>query len=477
MHNALGVIALASELSIPFEKITASLQKFEHARRRFEIKYASDRFLLVDDYAHHPTEIRATISAAKSIGRRRLVTMFQPHRFSRTKALRREFGSAFDDANRVVITDVYPASETPIPGISGRAIADEITRHGHRSVSYQPRLEWVHRDVGNMLESGDLVLSLGAGNIHEQLEILAADLVTAEKIKDIIGEDGDVRLYESLTKHTTLRVGGPAQFWVEPRNETALSELIRFCRRDNLPLFVIGRGSNLLVRDGGIRGAVVHPCGGDFDKIEINGVEITAGAGAKLKEVAYAGKAARIGGLEWLEGIPGTVGGGLRMNAGAMGAQTFENVVRVRYLDANGEAHTKTRDELEVHYRNFPLLENNFAVSAVFRGQPAPTEEIVRKLEASQEKRRTSQPAAKSAGCIFKNPDSCPAGKLVDELELKNCRVGKARVSEVHGNFIVNDGGATAAEMLELIEKIKSVARAKRGIELETEVQIVGEPA
>jgi len=222
---------------------------------------------------------------------------------------------------------------------------------------------------------------------------------------------------------------------------------------------------------------VVHPCGGDFDRIEVNGNEIIAGVGAKLKEVAYAGKAAGLGGLEWMEGIPGAVGGGLRMNAGAMGAQTFENIVRVRYLDANGEAHTKTRDELEVHYRNFPLLENNFAVSAVFRGQPAPTEEIVRKLEASQEKRRTSQPAAKSAGCIFKNPNSCPAGKLVDELGLKNSRVGKARVSEVHGNFIVNDGGATAADMLELIERIKSVARAKRGIELETEVQVVGEMA
>jgi len=241
--------------------------------------------------------------------------------------------------------------------------------------------------------------------------------------------------------------------------------------------FVIGRGSNLLVRDGGIRGVVVHPCGGDFDKIKIDGNEISAGVGAKLRQVAYAGKAAGLGGLEWMEGIPGAVGGSLRMNAGAMGAQTFEKVVRVRYLDENGEAHTKGRDELEVHYRNFPLLENNFAVSAVFRGEPAPTEEIVRKLEASQEKRRTTQPAAKSAGCIFKNPDSCPAGKLVDELGLKNSRIGKARVSEVHGNFIVNDGGATAVEMLELIEKIKATARAKRGIELETEVQIVGEPA
>src|SRR6266478_7510404 len=477
VHNALGVIALASELGIPFEEIAASLRKFEHARRRFEIKYASDRFLLVDDYAHHPSELRATLKTARSTRRKRILTMFQPHRFSRTKALCHKFGGAFDDADRVVVTDVYAASETPIPGISGQTIADEIARHGHRGVSYQPRFEWVHRDIGNTLDSGDLVLSLGAGNIHDQLSILAADLVIAEKLKAIVGAQGEVRIYEPLSKHTTLRVGGPAQFWVEPSNENAFAELIRSCRRYGLPLFVIGRGSNLLVRDGGIRGVVVHPRGGDFDKIEIDGNEITAGVGAKLKEVAYAGKAVGIGGLEWMEGIPGAVGGGLRMNAGAMGAQTFENVVCVRYLDAEGNPHTKTRDELEVHYRNFPLLENNFAISAVFCGQPAPPEEIARKLHSSQEKRRTSQPIAKSAGCIFKNPQNCPAGQLVEELGLKNLGIGKARVSEVHGNFIVNDGGATAAEMLQLIEKIKTVARAQRGIELETEVQIVGEPA
>ena len=476
VHNAIGVIALANELGIPFEKIAASLRKFEHARRRFEIKYSSDRFLLVDDYAHHPTEIGATLRTARSTRRKRVLTMFQPHRFSRTKALCHEFGCAFDDADRIVVTDVYAASEASIPGISGQTIADEIVRHGHRGVSYQPRLDWVHRDVGNMLTSGDLVLSLGAGNIHEQLSILAADLVIAEKLKTIVGEEGDVRLYEPLSKHTTLRVGGPAQFWVEPRNETAFSELIRFCGDESLPLFVIGRGSNLLVRDGGIRGVVVRPCGGDFDRIEVDDNEITAGVGAKLKEVAYAGKGAGIGGLEWMEGIPGAVGGGLRMNAGAMGAQTFENIVRLRYLDVEGNPHTKSREELDVRYRNFPLLERNFAVSATFRGHAAPREQIEERLQESQVKRRTSQPIAKSAGCIFKNTDSIPAGKLVDELGLKNARVGKARVSEVHGNFIVNDGGATADEMLELIDKIKATAREKRGIELETEVQIVGEP-
>jgi UDP-N-acetylmuramate--alanine ligase len=221
---------------------------------------------------------------------------------------------------------------------------------------------------------------------------------------------------------------------------------------------------------------VVHPCGGDFDKIDINGNEITAGVGAKLKQIAYAARSASLGDLEWMEGIPGAVGGALRMNAGAMGAQTFENVVRVRYLDAEGNAHTKTPAEMEVHYRHVPSLEKNYAVSATFRGSPSDLAKIESRLEESQEKRRTTQPIAKSAGCIFKNSADCPAGKLVDELGLKNLRVGQARVSEVHGNFIVNDGGATASEMLDLIDKIKTAAREKRGIELETEVQIVGEP-
>ena len=477
VSNALGVIALATELGVPFAKIARSLGNFRHARRRFEIKYESERFLLVDDYAHHPTEIRATLATARSAGRKRVLTMFQPHRYSRTKALRREFGRAFDDADHVLVTDVYPASEAPLAGINGQTIADEILRHGHRSVAYQPRLSLLHGEIGQMLTEGDLVLSLGAGNIHEQLAKLAAELVIAEKLKEIVGAEGDVRLSEPLAKHTTLRVGGPAQFWVEPRTEAALAEVIRFCRRENLPLFVIGRGSNLLVRDGGIRGVVVHPSGGDFEKIETAGLQVTAGVGAKLKQVAYAGKAAEIGGFEWMEGIPGDVGGALRMNAGAMGRQTFDQVVRVRFLDRQGNAQEKMPNELEVHYRHVPSLDDSFAVSATFRGEKSSKEEIVKRMEESQEKRRTTQPSAKSAGCIFKNDPACPAGKLVDELGLKDLRVGDARVSKVHGNFIVNDGAATAAEVLELIGRIQAKAREERGIELETEVQIVGEDA
>jgi UDP-N-acetylenolpyruvoylglucosamine reductase len=195
----------------------------------------------------------------------------------------------------------------------------------------------------------------------------------------------------------------------------------------------------------------------------------------KQKELAYAARDAQIGGFEWFEGLPGDVGGALRMNAGAMGGETFRQVVSVRFIDAQGEFHMKTPLELDVRYRHCGTLVNNYAISATFVGIPSSAEEIERKLAESMHKRRASQPKESSAGCIFKNPEMCPAGKLIDELGLKGARAGGVKVSEVHGNFIVNDEKGTAADVLALIERIKAEALAKRGIQLETEVQIVGE--
>jgi UDP-N-acetylenolpyruvoylglucosamine reductase len=237
---------------------------------------------------------------------------------------------------------------------------------------------------------------------------------------------------------------------------------------------VMGRGSNLLVRDGGIPGVVAHLTKGEFARHEVQGNEITAGVGLKLKKLTSIARNAGIGGFEWMEGIPGNLGGSLRMNAGAMGSETFQQVVRVRFCDQDGNIFTRTPAEMEVHYRDVTTLRNNYALSATLRGEPDDSEEIQRKIGLSESKRKESQPIAASAGCIFKNPKTIPAGKLIDELGFKNFTVGHARVSEVHGNFIVNDGGASAEEVLTLIEEIKAAAARERGIVLDTEVQIVG---
>ena len=475
VSNAVGAIALATELGVPFALIAEALEGFRGAKRRFEIKYRTDRYMIVDDYGHHPSEVRATLATARNTGRKRVLVMFQPHRYTRTLALKEEFGLAFGDASLVAITDVYPASEPPIEGVSGQLLVDEILRNGHENVIYQGDRRKLAMEIGRRLEPGDCVVSLGAGNIHESMKLLTRDVALLEEIQNLMGQ-GTARLYEPLAKHTTLRVGGPAQFWVEPETEEGFARLARFCAEREVPLMVMGRGSNLLVRDGGIRGVVAHLARGEFRKLELRDGRITAGVGVKLKEVAYAARDAQLGGFEWMEGVPGNVGGGLRMNAGAMGAETFDHVVSVRFVDRSGEFHTKTPAELDVHYRHAGALVENFAVSATLKGAPSTPEEIERLLELSQTKRRTTQPRESSAGCVFKNPGSVPAGKLVDELGLKGLRVGHARVSELHGNFIVNEGGAKATDVLSLIEQIREKALQERGIRLETEVQILGEP-
>ncbi len=474
VSNAVGVIALATELGIPFAKIAAALETFRGAKRRFEIKYRSDRYMVVDDYGHHPSEVKATLATARNTGRKRVLCMFQPHRYSRTEKLKEEFGRAFHHADVAIIADVYAASELPIPGVSGQTIVDEMLREGHDAASFQPDRKKIALEIGRALEPGDVVISLGAGNIHEAASILARDIKQLDELQTVMGQ-GTIKLYEPLAKHTTMRVGGPAQFWAEPETEESFARLVRFCTLNEIPLFVIGRGSNLLVRDGGIRGVVVHLSRGEFKKVEVREGKIDAGVGVKQKELAYAARDAQIGGFEWLEGIPGDVGGALRMNAGAMGGETFRQVVSVRYVDPHGNFHMKTPAEMDVHYRHCGTLEKNYAVSATFVGHPSTAEEIEKLLDASTQKRRTTQPRESSAGCCFKNPEQCPAGKLVDELGLKGTRIGGAKVSEIHGNFLVNDGGATATDVLALIAHVKEVALRERGITLETEVQIVGD--
>ncbi len=473
--NALAVIALASELGVPMESITSALASFRGAKRRFEVRHRSAAHLLVDDYGHHPTEIAATIATARTGGWQRVLVMFQPHRFTRTLALRDEFAKAFDAADLVVVADVYPASEKPIPGVSGLTIVDAAKAHGHPHIVHEPDMGSIHKVLANELREGDLVLSLGAGNIHEACSRLASDLAMREKLMDVMGS-GLIRLHEPLSRHTTMRVGGPAQFWVEPETEEGFADLVRYCFDEGVPFMVMGRGSNLVVRDGGIPGVVAHLTRGEFTRHEVRDNEITAGVGLKLKQLTTIARKAGIGGFEWMEGIPGNLGGGLRMNAGAMGVQTFEQVVRVRYCDHDGNIFTRTPSEMEIHYRDVPTLRQNFALSATLTGTPAAEEDISKILEESMRKRKESQPVADSAGCIFKNPAGIPAGKLIEELGFKNFTVGRARVSEVHGNFIVNDGGATTEEILTLIDEIKAAAMRERGIVLETEVQIVGEP-
>jgi UDP-N-acetylmuramate--alanine ligase len=474
--NALAAIATADQLGADFRLVSRALNTFAGAKRRFETKYLSSRMRIVDDYGHHPTELAATLQTARSLKPGRVVVLFQPHRYTRTQALADDFGKVLQAADHVFVTDVYPASEPPIPGISGDTIVQAARKAGCDHVVSLPCLATAHHTVGNFLEPGDLLITLGAGNVHEAGTRIAADLkVLEEIISQAPRGEIDAKLYEPMRRHTTMLVGGPAQYWIEPQTFEAFAAVVNCCRERGIAMRVVGRGSNLLVRDGGIRGAVIHPTGGAFSECRAEDGKIIAGAGVRLKKLASVAQAAGIGGFEWMEGIPGNVGGALRMNAGAMGTETFDQVVSVTFLDEDGEIRTRSREAIVSNYRDVSELRRNFALQAVFEGKPDTAEAIQGRWDASRAKRRGSQPVAASAGCIFKNPAEVPAGKLVDELGLKGSGEGKARVSEVHGNFIVNGGGATASDVLAMIERIKATARETRGIELETEVKVLGE--
>jgi UDP-N-acetylenolpyruvoylglucosamine reductase len=296
-----------------------------------------------------------------------------------------------------------------------------------------------------------------------------------EEISKIVSRETLIRCDEPLAKHTTLRVGGPADFYVEPANENDLAAILKFCHAREIPFFILGRGSNLLVRDGGFRGIVICLAQPHFSKVEIIGEQIFCGAGAKLKNVSVEAKRNHLSGVEFLEGIPGSVGGALRMNAGAMGGATFDAVESVRVMNFAGEILEMTPREMSIEYRSCVTLKNHVALGAVFKCQKSPREIIEARMKIYNEKRWSSQPAAPSAGCLFKNPAAIPAGKLIDELGLKGTRVGGARISMEHGNFLVNEGKATAHDVLELISILQTKAKTERNIELQTEVEIIGE--
>ena len=300
-------------------------------------------------------------------------------------------------------------------------------------------------------------------------------LSIADELAPRVSSGTVIKRDEPMARHTTLRVGGPADVYIEPATEEDLAAILKFCGERVIKFFLLGRGSNLVVRDNGFRGVVICLKHENFSRVQIDGLCIRAGAGAKQKAVAVEAKRNGLSGVEFLEGIPGSIGGALRMNAGAMGGETFNAVESVRVMNFAGDIRELMPSDMSVAYRCCATLKDHIALSAVFKCVPQPRADIEQRMKAYNEKRWSSQPAAPSAGCMFKNPTGIPAGKLIEELGLKGAFVGGAMVSLEHGNFLVNGGMATAQDVLELIARLQAQAQAERGVELHTEVEVIGE--
>jgi UDP-N-acetylmuramate dehydrogenase len=279
---------------------------------------------------------------------------------------------------------------------------------------------------------------------------------------------------EPMARHTTFKIGGPADLAVVPEDADDLKAALHFARSRGLPVLVLGSGSNTLVRDGGIRGMVILP--EKFQDLSREGNEVTAGAGVRISRLLAFCCKQGLAGLEFLSGVPGTVGGAVWGNAGAWGGATAERLARVDLVTEEGDDLFLGRDVIPFAYRFSGFPKGAVIVRATFALQPGDPTAIRQRISRWLVRRNASQPVEfRSAGSIFKNPPGEYAGRLVDAAGVKGTRIGGAKISEKHGNFFVNLGEAQAADVLALVELARERVRATAGIELELEIRVVGE--
>ncbi len=286
---------------------------------------------------------------------------------------------------------------------------------------------------------------------------------------------GGVRFKEPLAFHTSLRLGGPADIFVIPQDVDDIRHAVSFAEKECLPVEVIGGGNNLLVKDRGVRGGVLK-LEGCLGRVEFHGEEAVAGAGASLSALIREAMSLSLGGIECLVGIPATIGGALAMNAGTPDGAIGDFVSAVYFLHPDGTIGELKPGATTFGYRLFSFPSGAILVGARLRLHRRPQAEVQREIKQRLKHKKTTQPLAlASAGCVWKNPSGDHAGRLIEKVGLKGKRLNGAEVSAKHANFIVNRGGATAADVLALMQLMRERVSAQFGITLEPEIQIIGE--
>ena len=296
-----------------------------------------------------------------------------------------------------------------------------------------------------------------------------------QKFIEILGNNR-VLFDEPMSQHTTFRIGGPADVFVMPENYEQIREVLRLCKEEKLPFFVLGNGSNLLVSDSGYRGVIIQ-MDRNMEEIRLDGEEIHACAGALLSSVAVAARNASLTGFEFAGGIPGTIGGAALMNAGAYGGELKDVLKEVTVMTREGEILTIPAEKMEMGYRTSIIKTAGYLVlEAVISLKKGDEEAIRATMKDLSERRTEKQPLDyPSAGSTFKRPEGYFAGKLIMDSGLRGYRVGGAQVSEKHCGFVINAGGATAEDVRSLMDHVIRVVREKYGVTLEPEVKFLGD--
>ncbi len=295
-----------------------------------------------------------------------------------------------------------------------------------------------------------------------------------EKLCRTVGEQG-VKRDEPMKKHTTFRIGGPADIFVTPEDESQFLAAVRLCRQEGMPYYILGNGSNLLVSDSGYRGAVIETEKA-LSRLEADGETLKAGAGILLSALAKEALRLSLTGLESASGIPGTLGGGVVMNAGAYGFELKDVLESVRLLDREGNVRTVPAGELKLGYRYSTIPETgSIVLEAALRLKKGDPEAIRARMEELAAQRKSKQPLEyPSAGSTFKRPEGYFAGKLIDDAGLRGFQVGGAQVSEKHCGFVINRGDATAEDVMELCRQVQEKVFQKFGVRMDMEIRKLG---
>lgn len=296
-----------------------------------------------------------------------------------------------------------------------------------------------------------------------------------KKFCDLLGEER-VFTGEAMSRHTTFKIGGPADYFLMPDKDTDVGRIVKICKESAIPYFILGNGSNLLVGDGGYRGAVIQIYK-NMSAVTVEGTEITVQAGALLSSVAAAAKNTALTGFEFAGGIPGTMGGAVVMNAGAYGGEMKDVLTEVTVMDEEGEIVTLPADKLELGYRTSIIKTAGYIVLEAKLQLKEGNPEVIRETMKNLTIRRTTKQPLEypSAGSTFKRPEGYFAGKLIMDSGLAGYQVGGAQVSEKHCGFVINAGGATARDVRTLMDNVRDIVYKKYGVTLEPEVKFLGD--
>ena len=459
-------------------------QTFPGMARRQRCLHRDVLLAVYEDYAHHPTEIEALVQHLREAEpERRLVLVFQAHRYSRTRQFKDALARALDTADQVFLLPIYGAHETDRTG--GEMLNFTMAFGAAAPTVLTMNRAGMERLAHALAEEPLTLACVGAGDINQFAAAFVAQVRAGfessaawlDYMQSRVSKSCPLRRGEALANKTTMRVGGAAAFYAEPHNMSDLHALLKGAKLFEQAVFSLGRGSNVIVPDEGFEGLVLRFNQGLWRESRILGEgRLWVGAGVRLKEVCGQAAKAGLAGFEFLEGIPGSVGGSLRMNAGAMGNWIFDVVERVQLLDALGQVQDLPKAAFHFGYRNVEEIANGIALGAILRSPEKESGVAIReRMDSYASVRKASQPREPSAGCIFKNPEGDYAGKLIDTHGLKGMRVGDAEVSAMHGNFIVNKGSATATEIIELVRQVRAEVYRASGKVLEPEVLLLGQ--